>query len=366
MHVLQLLPYLSPNGTEKHALLLSRHLVSGGHQVTVVAPPGPMQAEFEASGVAVRILPQLTLWSFARAMRLAASWARECDVAHAHAAQEFGWGLRGAGYGGPIVFTAHCYHDDIDYKKAGLFLNGSVQRVIAVSGAERDRLSRGGVRRLETVLNGIDREPVAAGDRQEARRSVRAEFGLGDGQILAIAVGRLERPKGLTTLLDALARTGPEVFALLAGEGPMRRSLEALACRLGLTGRVAFVGRRSDIGRLLAGADLYVSASRREGLSLAALEALAAGLPLVVTDIPEFAEIAQLGVNAQVFRPGDAPALARALLALAGDPDRRRAMAEASRELAPAFSFEQMGERTLAVYRSAIADRSGSSGAPSS
>lgn len=349
MRVLQLLPYLEGHGTEAHAWLLCRYLKEQGHESLVAGPPGRGGARFAELGIPVTPLPVVRVGSFLSAMRRAAQAARDAELVHVHAAQEFCGGLRLAGYGGPIVFTAHCYHQAIDYAKAGLFLNPFCKRVIAVSEAERERLLRAGVRGLRKVINGIDPEPFGGFD----RAAVRVQLGLPADAVVLIAVGRLARPKALDLLLRALSRTGREVVALIAGDGPERVALEVTARTLGLGDRARFLGRREDMPRLLAAADIYVAPTKREGLSLAALEAMAAGLPLVVSDLPEFREVVENGVNGLVFKTGQVEPLSQALSLLAGMPDLRAQMAAASRERMARFTWERMGRETVEVYRQA-------------
>lgn len=350
MKILQVLPYLEGNGTERHALLLARYFKEIGHQVSLAAPAGPMETAFASLGVPMAPIPALTLGSFGPAMRRLASAAADADLVHIHAAQEICGGLRMAGCRKPLIFTAHCYHHAIDYAKAGLFLNPFCDRVIGVSEAERRRLAQAGTRRLSVVLNGIDQEPFEGFDRV----AVRLQLSLPADAVVAIAVGRLVRPKGLEIFLRALKGTGREVRALIVGDGPEAIPLKAIAAAFGLDDRVKFLGRREDLPRLLAAADLYVSPTRREGLSLAALEAMASGLPLVVSDLPEFAEIVRTGENGLTFPVGQPESLAQALTLLAGMPEMRRTMAEASKTRMARFDWRRMGDETLSVYRLAL------------
>jgi glycosyltransferase involved in cell wall biosynthesis len=344
------LPYLEGHGTEAHALLLCRSLKEAGHEVALAAPPGPAGARFAQMGIPITPLPAITVGSFLPAMSRAARAAAAFDLVHVHAAQEFCGGLRWSGFRGPIVFTAHCYHDAIDYAKAGLFLNPFCSRVIAVSEAERERLARAGVRHLRKVLNGIDLEPFAGFD----HAAVRTQLGLSDDLIVGIAVGRLARPKAFDVLLRALARTGRETIVLIAGEGPEERALRATAAALALGDRARFLGRREDLPRLLAAADFYVAPTRREGLSLAALEAAASGLPLIVSDIPEFREIVVNGENGLTFPVGRHESLAQAMSLLSGMSSLRATLSAASRKRVAEFDYRRMGQQTAKVYEEAL------------
>ncbi|MBU6428556.1 MAG: glycosyltransferase family 4 protein, partial [Cyanobacteria bacterium REEB65] len=172
---------------------------------------------------------------------------------------------------------------------------------------------------------------------------------------LAIAVGRLVRDKRLDVVLRGLADMTREAAAILVGEGPDERRLSALAGKLRLGERVRFLGKRSDMPQLYRASDVYIAATRREGLSLAALEAMASGLPLVVPDLPEFAELVRGPDNGLVYPYGDWRALAKALDRLQRDPAHCRDLGARSRELAAAFSWETMAGQTLGVYEELLA-----------
>ncbi len=148
--------------------------------------------------------------------------------------------------------------------------------------------------------------------------------------------GRLVHQKGLDLLLNALAQLPPDTpdWRLhLAGDGPQRPELAALAGHLGLAERVTFHGwtRRPDLARLLADMDLYAFPSRDEGMPNAVLEAMAAGLPVAASRIAGSEELVEHGRTGLLFEPEDAPGLSRALGRLLADADLRRDMGAAGR-----------------------------------
>jgi L-malate glycosyltransferase len=151
----------------------------------------------------------------------------------------------------------------------------------------------------------------------------------------AVYVGRLHAQKGLDTLLDAVAlanRRSPECLRLqLIGEGPERPALEAHAERLGLAGCVQLCGLTEDVGQRLRAADLFVLPSRAEGLSNALLEAMAHGLPVVVSDVPGNVDVVDDGVDGLVSPVGDPAALADRLEQLVADEPLRRRLGTAAR-----------------------------------
>jgi glycosyltransferase involved in cell wall biosynthesis len=177
-------------------------------------------------------------------------------------------------------------------------------------------------------------------------------------------LGRLESgPKGLDLLLTAFAdlvERNPDARLTIAGDGPGRSDLEALATSLGVGDRVAFVGRVEGDAkwRLLDRSTILVVPSRYESFGLVALEALAAGTPVVAFDIPSMREILTDGSGALV--PSfDTPSLTAELAALLDDPDRRAAMVEAGRVRVKAFDWDETATAQEAAYLAAVAEAPG-------
>ncbi|SFO77087.1 Glycosyltransferase involved in cell wall bisynthesis [Geodermatophilus dictyosporus] len=172
-------------------------------------------------------------------------------------------------------------------------------------------------------------------------------------------VGLLVRRKGVHLLLEAMARAAlpPDVVLQVAGDGPERADLEATASRLGLQGRVTFLGFRTDVPRLLGEADAFVLPSAMEQQPLVLIEALGAGKPVVATDVGGVADMVT-GAGT-VVPPGDVTALARALEELttgdrAVDWGRRAAVLARER-----FSVEVARDAHLALYEDLLANGSG-------
>lgn len=191
--------------------------------------------------------------------------------------------------------------------------------------------------RVRLIYNGIDVGRFAEGEARGALRlAVRDQLGLPDDLVLLTCVANLIPYKGHFDLLVALASLGSDLLArvtlLLVGyDAGLRAALEATVVRLGLETSVRFLGQRRDVPDLLAASDVGVLASHEEGFSNAVLESMAAGLPMVVTDVGGNAEAVVNGLCGYVV-PSRAPAdLSQALAALIGDPRRRKSMGEFSR-----------------------------------
>jgi len=225
-------------------------------------------------------------------------------------------------------------------------------RTICVAQAEYDEvLDLVGVQaasRLRVVPNGVDPRPLP--DPAE-RAAARAELGLAPATVAGVYVGALDPHKDpLVAARAALAtaRAGGAIALLVAGEGRLRGDLERLAAEAG-NDVVRVLGRRDDIPRLLAAADFFVLPSLREGLSFAVLEAMAVGLPPVVSDALGNPEA--VGDAGRVVARGDVDAFAAAFQALVEDAALRHALGVKARErVATHFGADRMVAATQQIY----------------
>ena len=161
-------------------------------------------------------------------------------------------------------------------------------------------------------------------------RSFRPPSG-GSGNPRIIGIGRFAYPKDFTTLLEALARVRAHCRTVLAGDGPALPAVAAAVQKDGLSERVELLGARADIAELLARSDVFVLSSSSEGFPVSILEAMAAGLPVVATDVGGVAEAVEDGETGLLVPPADSEALARALERLVSDADLRRRLGAAGR-----------------------------------
>lgn len=165
---------------------------------------------------------------------------------------------------------------------------------------------------------------------------------------------RLEPVKGIATLLEAiaiLAAQHPSIHLQIAGEGSLRTRLEEQAARLSLSQNVSFLGWRSDMAPLLQSWSIFVQPSLDEGFGVAALEAMASGLPVVAADAGGLRELVEDGTTGFLVPPRDPAALAAKIRLLAGDPVLRQTMGAAGRRrVEEHFSLAEMVRRTADLY----------------
>ena len=206
--------------------------------------------------------------------------------------------------------------------------------------------------RLRFIRGGIDPGPW-----QAAGPASRAALGVPDGAGLLLWVGRLDPVKGLESLIDAVAslRRTHDVYLLLAGEGAHRGALTARVTATALGDRVRFLGVHDDVPALLKAADAFVLPSQTEGLPNALLEAMAAGCPIVATDVPGCRDLVTHEREGLLVPFGDRDALAAALARLLDDrPFARRLAAQAARSASESWHLSATHDAYARLYAEAL------------
>jgi sugar transferase (PEP-CTERM/EpsH1 system associated) len=235
------------------------------------------------------------------------------DIVHTHNTQPFIDGTVGAMLAGvPVrIHTDHArdFPDKRRYMYAEYVLSHFVDRIVAVSNHTKQNLVRFehiDEDRIDVIPNGIDGDKYEVTiDRSKKMREL--DIPEGKGPILGIGV-RLSNQKGITYLLRAMKSLSvdlPNAVLLIAGEGELRDRLEKEAIALGIGENVRFLGARLDINEILKILDVYVLPSLWEGMPLVLLEAMAASLPIVATDVGGNADVVIDGQNGFLVKPGD-------------------------------------------------------------
>lgn len=200
------------------------------------------------------------------------------------------------------------------------------------------------------IPNGICTRPAPD---PAARETWRHDHGFCPADVLLVSLARLEPQKNPLGLIEAFAHALPAHTGLhlaMAGEGSLLESCRALAERLGVARRVHFLGLCRDAAALLAAGDMFVLSSAWEGVPLALMEAMAAGLPVVATAVGGVPELVEEGVTGALAPAGDTAALAAAIASLACDPARRFAMGRAAAARAVQFDVRDMVGSYAALF----------------
>jgi glycosyltransferase involved in cell wall biosynthesis len=349
-----------PGGAERMLADLAVALQAAGAENVVIAPAdgeGWLARELGGSGVQVEPFRLERPLSPAFARWLPATLRRHgIALAHSH---EFtmavygAWAARRAGIA--HLFTMHGSRYYAERWRRRIALRAAVElsgAVVAVSHALGAHLSRTlGVRpaRIVTIPNGARGARAAT-----ATSSLREELRLSAADPLAVAVGNLYPVKGHRYLVEALALLAPRfprLHVAIAGRGTLHDALHAQARALEVGDRLHLLGLRSDVGNVLAGADVFVLPSLSEGVPLALLEAMLAACPIVATAVGDVAAVLGGDAAGILVPPADPVALAAGLAALLADRTRAsRLAAAAAARAAREYSLARMVDRYTALY----------------
>ncbi|HET7767630.1 MAG TPA: glycosyltransferase family 4 protein [Chloroflexota bacterium] len=377
LRILHVITSLARGGAQAHLLTLMRGQKRRGHEVELAYLKDPVMVNDFAEVVPLPLQANLGLGETTCAALLGRLWGLVSsirpDVLHTHLLKADAFGAVAGRFGGARVTISSKHNDEAPLRKRHVsLLHGWLSRlddriivlsdhvgryVVEVGRAPRDKIRR--------VYYGIDpNRPLALS--HSAVRSLRRELDLPPDGPFLLCVGRLDEQKGHLTLFDAMRLVlAQEPNARLVVVGGAQQSgheyaayLKRLASHPDFDGRIIFTGERTDVPRLMAACDLFVLASRWEGFGLVFLEAMAAGKPVVATNVSAIPEVVLPDQTGLLVPPDDPAALAAALLRLCEDPAERYRLGNAGYERVHLhFAADRMIDETLSIYREALASK---------
>ena len=369
MRILQLTTHLETGGIGTYVVTLTRALRGRGHRVFVASGGGRLAAAVDAADAPHWLVDLRTkmechpkVWLAARALAARIAQA-PVDVIHAHTrVAQVAAALVSRRTGIPYVTTCHgFYRRRLSRRLWPCWgrLTVAISRPVEAHLLQDFRLLPSRVRLIPTGLDPARAARIITAEEQEAWRR-RLEAAPGDRCVAVMT--RLVPSKGVDDFLRALAQAArlvPDVRGVVIGDGADRPRLERLAQRLGLQRRVRFVGTVDDPAPLLRLCTAFVfPATGLEGLGLALLEAMAAGLPVVATKVGGVMDIVEHGYSGFLVPPGDVAALAERICQLVEDRALAARMGTAARGLvADRFSIERMAEAMETLYHDAVRRR---------
>ena len=288
------------------------------------------------------INPVRELWGLYKLYRFL--WRSDYEIVHTHTSKAGFVGRLAAKLAGiPIIIhTVHGFAFHEESRPLTLWFYASLERIashwcdkiVTVSEFHRKWALKLGIGNEEKVLaipNGIPRERAVP---KRSKEEIRKELKLTQ-EIVILSTGRLAPQKGLEYLIKSIpilfSKVKKSFKVLLVGEGPLKSYLENLIKTLGIEQYVKFLGFRNDIGNLLSISDIVVLPSLREGLSIALLEAMAAGKPIVATNIGSNSEVIKDGVSGLLVPSRDSKALAEAVMKILLNPDLAKKLGNSAR-----------------------------------
>lgn len=322
--------------------------------VALIRRPSPLEAALLSCDVSLRYTGIHRLYSPRQALALSKLFSGY-DIIHVHLFPAQLWAvLAAAGLRRrvPLVTTEHSTLNARRrwwLRPVDQWMYPHYERIACISEAAAESLTRwcpGIVAKTVIIPNGIPLD-IFENAVPAALPSLPEKF------TRLVFVGRFEAQKDHPTLLRSLTRVA-DAQLLLVGDGPLRLHIEQMAQSLGIRDRVTFLGWRQDVAGVLKAADIYVHSSSFEGFGIAACEAMAAGLPVVASDVPGLAQvIAGAGI---LFPAGDEKALADSLNALIKSPEQQREMSRAGLLRARQFSIENTVDGCIGMYESVLQD----------
>ncbi len=361
MKVLHVINSLETGGAERLVSDLLPALARRGLDVeacVLAADAGPFGAKLLSEGIFVRTGRPGSLYSPARISDVArAIEASRPDLIHVHLAPALYWTVAALWRSGsriPLVTTEHTTKtrrmSRAWLKPVERLLYRRVSRIVCVSHSSAAAVGAwlgSDPAELPVIANGVELEPFRGA---KPARDVGTFLAGRRGVVMA---ARFTEAKDHATLIKAMVLL-PEDYALvLAGEGVTRPAAEKLAADSGLDGRVLFAGARKDVPELLAACRVAVQSSHWEGFGLSAIEAMAAGLPVVASDVPGLADV--VGEAGVLFAREDAQACARSILDVAEEGRKRTDAIAAGTRRSLGFSMDRCAGEYAALYADAIA-----------
>jgi len=360
MRILLACPYAwdAPGGVQVHVRQLAVRLRQQGHEVLVLAPSSSRPADpfVRLAGRPIRIPYNESIAPISPTPRAYAA-TRDAlrsfrpDVVHVHEPFVPGPSMFAALISrAPVVATFHAYADrSLLLSAAAPALRGIWKRLavrVAVSHAAAAFVSRVGKGDLRIVPNGANVEMFASAEPARLPEGRRLLF-----------VNRLDPRKGFRVMVAAfrvLASERPDVVLVVAGDGPERPAVQDLPNEI--RERVVMLGNvpHEELPPYHAASEVFCApATGRESFGIVLVEAMAAGLPMVASDIPGYREVVRNGIDGMLVPPRDPAALAGAVSEVLDDPDTAKRLGEAGRSRAKRYSWETVAGEIEEIYREA-------------
>ena len=371
MKILQFVTRLDLGGAQEICLDLCERLLEDGHEVHLLtAGEGELLPRaLTMSGLQLHLWPQwghrIRPMADLDCTRKLAAMLREksFDILHTHSSKAGLVGRSAAAWARTPTRVIHHVHgwsfnrSQTDFKRTAYTM---LERAAARPGmillscchaTDRSgrvaRIGRDADRRV--VVNGVELRTLRA---YRPRAEIRRRLGLGVRDVLFLQLGNLKPQKDPETFARAALTVLPRLSRArfwIAGDGPLRSAVEELA---GEDTRLRVLGWRRDVDDLLAAADVLVLTSRFEGLPMAVLRGMAAGLPVVATAVDGTPEAVRDGREGFLVPVGDVGAVAEACLTLGRDPGLRARMGHSARSRSACFTEKRAIHEVLAIYRS--------------
>jgi len=363
MHVTHVNTERDFSGGENQVFMLIKQLSGMGVSNSIITLPGSDSARVaHARGIPCELVPMKNSFDVRAAWRLSRVLDKQnVDLVHLHTG-------RAAWLGGiaarivklPAIATRRMDRPITRGWKTRMIHHSLLDHQVAISPAVHDLLLDAGANptRTHMIYDAVDISDIRI---RASRGTVRDELGLKDMDFVILCLAALVHRKGIDVFLEALAKLrvrGIPAVGLIAGQGPELAKLKGLASHLNIADKVRFLGWRNDPGALIGASELTVLPSRREGLGVAALEAMALGGCVVGTEVGGLGQVIESGTTGLLVPSEDPAGLAAALLHLHQYPHLRISFGQAAAKATSArFSARKQALAYLDLYRLMLLSR---------
>jgi len=360
--VLQLVEDLGTGGLEKVIVDIAENLNAEQYKVIVwcVARGGEIADELISKGIDVKILGIRSYYNPFNILRLVNLFKKvNPDILHTHTYFSNTIGRIAAKLTRIPIIITHVQNTYWNYTKRNLFierlLSYFTDKIICCSDAVKDFVlgyEKISPQKVVTIYNGIALDKF---NQSIDVASFRDSLGIRDNELLIATVASLTPKKGHKYFLDSVAdivKTYKNIKCLIVGDGPLRKELEEYVKTLSLDYYIIFTGIRNDIPNLLRAADIFVLPSLIEGLGIAAIEAMASGIPVVATNVGGLSEVVKDGISGILVPPKDSEALSGAIMSLLKDSQAAKQMGDEGHKISrEKFSSKMMIRKIEGLYK---------------
>jgi len=388
LHVMHIILNLDIGGAQEVVRTLVKFIARDGHQPVVCTfKDGPLRQEIERLGIPVEILPDrrhsilvphkfiLEIFRIRRELiRLVRKY--QIDIIQTHLLQGLDFLVATLHFlekRPSIYWTIHNYNfmlqrDDLPrfqwllrpkrfaYRLLYSLFTPWIDGVIAVSGEVKEAITQTIGPKIKhktmVICNGVDLDRY---QRPVNKQLIQKTLCLAEDAQLMLVVAMLKEQKGHRYLIDAAAKVVPQfpdLYILLVGDGILMKELQAQTKALGLEKQILFLGTREDIPDLLAGSDFFVLPSLWEGLPMSLIEAMAAGLPIIATEVSGSKQVMVPGVTGLLIPPGDSQKLAEAIVEILSHPQQATEMGRAAQQrVEDEYSASKQAREHIALYQ---------------
>lgn len=357
MKILHIINTLSPAGAEKLLLDITPIFMQMGHTVEILTiykyDNKYIYQKLNGLGVRIFELNKKFRYDFRIPFLLFFHvLINRYDIIHAHLFPSLYWAILCKNLCKKIICTEHSSYNQRhkpQFRGIEKFIYNQFHSIVCISVCVKNSLDNWLPcisNKTVVVSNGVSLNQFI-----EATKYSKADFNIPESTFCAITVSRIDKPqKDPFTIIKAL-QTIPEIHLLIVGTGNSENELKNLVCNLDLCDRVHFLGFRSDVPRLLKTCDLFIHSSVFEGFGLVLVEAMACGLPCIVSAFDGADEIIQVEKTGLIFPMGDSNALSQLVNYLIINKEKRIAMGINGVECAKKYSIEKMADNLVNLYK---------------